>query len=145
MPKGIPRFPMTSASLRFMHRVRPEEAGCWIWEGSVGTHGYGMFGCFSHLHRKADVSCLAHVSAFRLFVGPIPDGKEIHHECRNKKCVYPGHLRAVTRKEHRRLEGNGAKTHCKRGHEFSGENAIINRFGHRSCRICRDLHNRKMI
>lgn len=31
---------------------------------------------------------------------------------------------------------NELKTHCKHGHEFTAENTILNKYGHRGCRQC---------
>ena len=37
-----------------------------------------------------------------LAVGPIPDGREIDHLCRNHRCVNPDHLEPVTHLENMR-------------------------------------------
>lgn len=34
---------------------------------------------------------------------------------------------------------NRSKTHCPRGHEYSGENLIVKKHGGRDCRICQNL------
>jgi hypothetical protein len=84
---------------------------------------------------------LAHRFTYRLFVGEIPDGLVIDHTCRNRRCIEPSHLRAVTHQENI-LCGTGAtatnakKTHCKNGHEFTEENTYRCRLG-RGCRTCR--------
>lgn len=41
----------------------------------------------------------AHRYSYVKFRGAIPEGCEIDHLCRNKKCVNPKHLEAVTRSE----------------------------------------------
>jgi hypothetical protein len=88
-----------------------------------------------------------HVAAYILFVGPVPDGHEVHHKCENKACVNVNHLEALTHKEHvRRHDGipgvNAAKTHCKNGHEFSPENTCEVPGG-RACLTCRRENSRK--
>jgi len=41
---------------------------------------------------------------------------------------------------------NGAKTHCKHGHEYTDENTYVQRRGlyvHRACRVCRTDQKRR--
>jgi hypothetical protein len=58
---------------------------------------------------------------YQLLVGPIPEGLQLDHLCRNKVCCNPDHLEAVTPKEnvHR---GLSKKDFCKYGHPLSVEN-----------------------
>jgi hypothetical protein len=84
----------------------------------------------------------AHRAVYEMEVGPIADGLEIDHLCRNRGCVNPAHLEPVTHKENV-LRGatvpglNAVKTHCLRGHEFDEENTRhIARNGRRVCRAC---------
>lgn len=66
-----------------------------------------------------------HVQAYRFayehFVGPIPEGLELDHLCRNPGCVNPEHLEPVTHGENtRRMIDAVFKTPtCKRGHDRS--------------------------
>lgn len=71
------------------HRVHPE-TGCWEWQKTLGSNGYGQAW---HKHGKV----AAHRLFYERYVGPIPDGLEIDHLCRNRKCVNPAHLEAVPR------------------------------------------------
>ena len=77
----------------------------------------------------------------------IPDGKELDHLCRNRKCVNPKHLESVTHRENI-LRGetimaeNARKTHCWRGHPLSGKNLKLKPNGHRQCRACAAMRSR---
>lgn len=67
--------------------------GCWVWTGAVnGGSGYGHFG-------NAGVTLSAHRFSYEHHVGPIPDGLQIDHLCRNRLCVNPAHLEPVTAAE----------------------------------------------
>ncbi len=120
---------------RFMASVSIRENGCWVWIGQVGNWGYGKF--FAKGKHET-----AHRMSYKLFRGKIPNGKQIDHLCRNKLCVNPSHLEAVSIRENV-LRGiglaaqNAQKTHCNNGHELSGSNLYICPRGKRECRRCR--------
>lgn len=112
--------------------------GCWQWQGLLDNDGYGDL-----VHNGRTRS--AHRYFFELWDGSIPAGKHLHHICENRACVNPKHLMVVTQREHMALSPrspsyrNSQKTHCKRGHEFSGSNLMMIRTPHgwgRRCRIC---------
>jgi hypothetical protein len=63
--------------------------GCWIWQRSTSLNGYGQAWHEGRVQR-------AHRVFYQLYVGPIPDGLQIDHTCRNRLCVNPDHLDAVT-------------------------------------------------
>lgn len=111
---------------------------CWPWRGPNIPSGYGRF-----VSRDGNVA--AHRHAYVLTNGPIPDGLVVDHLCRNRACVNPDHLEPVTHRTNiLRGVGTGAtnalKTHCSKGHPFSGENLVIRKSrwgdGRRSCRQC---------
>ena len=136
---GDPTFTMTptrgmSANERFDFYVR-RSSGCWEWAGKHRPDGYAILAADGEQIR-------AHRFSYERFVGPIPHGKEIDHLCRNRGCVKPSHLEAVTRQVNM-LRGdtvaakNAAKTHCANGHPYNARNTYIRKDHYsRQCRIC---------
>lgn len=134
-------------------KIQVNDRGCWIFTGAVQSSGYGSIAIDGNGTTK-----LAHRAAYELLVDRIPAGMTIDHfVCFNKLCCNPAHLEVVSRAENtRRAVENGlaypalaarnaAKTHCDNGHEFTDENTYINREGHRTCRECRRVSDRKRL
>ena len=125
---------------RFNAKHAAVSDGCWQWAGSLVTQGYGVL-------RDGQRRQYAHRLSYEHFKGPIPKGLEIDHLCRNRGCVNPDHLEAVTHKvnmlrgEAPRIKLHRAKV-CAKGHPLTGDN-IIDRSKYKSngkqmCRICRN-------
>lgn len=117
---------------RFWSRVT-RTGYCWEWTGAK-ANGYGRVAWRGRV-------VAAHRLAYELRVGPIPDGLELDHLCRNRGCVRPDHLDPVTGRVNK-LRGKGVsaafagRDQCKNGHELTPENVYLWRNA-RLCRTCR--------
>lgn len=139
---------MTLAALmtELQHRVRSRSAEvdcgytslCWISNRAIQHKGYTKMGLCGQ-------TLLTHRVAYEAFVGPIPDGLQIDHLCKQTACCNPEHLEAVTCRENL-LRGDtltaaeAAMTHCKRGHPFDEANTYrrADRPNTRGCLACRN-------
>ena len=116
---------------RFLSQVTKAD-DCWEWRGYIDPKGYARF------TPEGQSKTYAHRWAFKNFVGVLPDGLQIDHLCRNRRCVKPDHLEAVTcqvnlaRGEHWLKR----KAHCPKGHPYDDVNTYVCRSGGRRCRAC---------
>lgn len=130
--------PALTAEQRFWPKVAKTE-GCWQWTAAKTSWGYGVFWDGARLVG-------AHRYAYESEVGPVGEGLDLDHLCRNPSCVNPAHLEPVphrvnvARGDAGKATGvkNLAKTHCPQGHEYALGNTYINPgSGQRHCRECR--------
>ena len=135
------RRPLEERFWQYVQKGSDDE--CWEWTGQVGHHRYGTL--YDTDRKRHNV---AHRISYELFVGSIPKGLTIDHLCRNRRCVNPAHLEAVTMRENvLRSDGptaiNARKTHCLNGHPYDEENTLVSARGGRDCRTCRRERQRR--
>ena len=134
---------ISSVQERFEQKIKVDPiSGCHVWTGYKDKKGYSFFRVSTSLTMRG------HKFSFLQAKGEIPKGLEIDHLCRNRGCVNPDHLEAVTHRVNvERGFGvgviNAAKMHCPIGHELTGDK------GKRRCKICtnevarKNYHKRK--
>lgn len=116
---------------RFWSKV--DSAGeCWIWIGAKGKGGYGNFW-------TGQGYANAHKFLYTQVYGPVQNGLQLDHLCKNTLCVRPLHLEVVPPKLNCQ-RGKGSRTHCPQGHEYNQQNTYVEvtKRGHeqRHCREC---------
>jgi hypothetical protein len=92
MGHPYPRFITRKERARFHSKTTAGDDGCINWTGFY-------CGAYPHMNLHGRVIPAYRIAWVLHHNREIPDGLEIDHLCRNKKCVAPKHLEPVTREE----------------------------------------------
>jgi hypothetical protein len=84
--------------VHFENHVSRQDRGysseCWVWQGSAKANGYAQF------HYRTGPSQqggqMAHRWRWEQDNGPVPEGLQLDHLCKLRRCVNPAHLEPVT-------------------------------------------------
>lgn len=85
----IPENGKTFKPENFYSKLDKEHTECWIWTGKRALNGYGSL----KINGKDKT---AHRMFYEYFIGAIGENQEVDHLCRNRQCVNPEHLEAVS-------------------------------------------------
>lgn len=87
-----------------------EETGCWEWNKTKDRNGYafiymtvarGKYVAVTNLHRRV----------YEALIGPVPSNLVAAHQCNNRCCINPDHLKITTQMENVKDQLK-AKTHA---------------------------------
>lgn len=120
-------------------RIDRTQNDCWVWTGNKTrlVNGYGRV-------RVRMRQILAHRYFYELWCGPVQEGYELDHLCRNRLCVNPLHLEPVTKQVNVRrglsIAGdNFRKATCVNGHPLTDDNLLQRKDSYRACKECKRL------
>lgn len=111
------------------------ESGCWVWQKSCNTWGYGQV----QVNKKR---WMVHRLMYTLHKGEIADGLDCLHDCDNPPCCNPDHLWLGTQLQNSLdMASKGRtdaqkRTHCTRGHDYAVHGVRHGKNQWRQCTIC---------
>jgi len=123
------------------------ETCCWLWTGHTNNAGYGQIWVNEHGKKE-----LAHRAAWFLATSAWPI-TQVNHKCDNPRCVRHDHHFSGTQAANLadmsskgRGDGgrtNGLKTHCPKGHAYSGSNVQFYQYGKYTFRRCKACYRER--
>ena len=109
------------AKIRYWALIDVRPSGCWEWMGTKiekgKSRGYGYFYIGGRNVRVVRW-------AYEYMIGPIPEGLELDHTCRNRPCVNPWHMEPITHADNCR-RGSAKKAFCIKGHALKHPNLYV--------------------
>ena len=90
-----------------------DQGECRVWTGAKVWRPSGS-GIFAGQIRVDGKLWLAHRLSYTLNIGPIPEGLQVDHKCRNPPCINPNHLQLATNKVNNE-NLSGARINSKTG------------------------------
>lgn len=76
---------------KLRYRIDPE-TGCWVWLLCINTDGYAQ-----QFYKGKTTT--VHKLYYEMVYGEVPEGFELDHTCKNRRCVNPEHMEVVTHTE----------------------------------------------
>lgn len=119
-PKQIHRFFAKCMKVDLGYEINGEPSPCWVWVGASHPKGYGRF--FLGMLDGKRVWAYSHRISYEHHIGPVPEGMVVDHECNNKACCNPPHLKAIHDLENLRLAAE--RRPWKRLNQYSGSEGV---------------------
>jgi hypothetical protein len=138
--------------IEILNANKEEKDGHWLWTGNLNSYGYGVYGSGNNRYMVGKISLKVYhgikISNIHIIA--------CHRDqiCDKKNCFHPEHIYPGTYSDNTRdavnsgthVSGFGEakrnKTHCPKGHPYSGWNLMTRSNGGRRCRKCVYLQNK---
>lgn len=124
--------------VRSLSKYTISDTGCWEYAGGRSATGYGKVAVKLADGRSSTVN--AHRAFYEALVGPIPEGLQLDHLCRNPSCVRPDHMEPVTGRVNTIRGWAASHPACPQGHLYTAANTRWVKgpagYRYRRCRAC---------